>query len=205
MINPVLSNFELSFSDAFFPEYIVTKYDEYLFNRNYPFKTLISYLLETVQNISIPGLNLNTIAVEGMNNSFNGNIQFSPTSQHHVTVNRQYPGTSPINSIVDGTVVTVTFRNTLINWMYFYEMMYLYYARKRSVSDFGITLVMKDSAELPMIKFVLSDCFISTMPGLEFSNNEAFNTTKTFDIGFTFNKFDVEFLIPNFDLTKVTL
>ena len=202
MINPVLSNFQIQFSDDFFPQSITDKYDKFLFHKNYPFKSLVSYFYETMQNLDIPGINLNTLAIQGLNNlGQNPDIANFP----HSTVNRHYPGTAPINEIVDSVTVNLTFRNTLINWMYCYEVLHRYYSRTRTIKDFKIFLIMKDSAEIPMIKFTLSDCFISTMPGLSFSYNQSFNESKTFDIGFTFNKFDVDFIIPEFNLKSVSL
>jgi hypothetical protein len=202
MINPVLSNFEIILSDSFFPKAVTEKYDNFLFTKNYPLKTLESYLYETIQNLDMPGINLSTITETGLQNlGKNPSVDNFP----QVTVNRHYAGTAPMNEIIDGTTVNLTFRNTLLNWMYCYEVLYRYYSRTRSIKDFGIILKMKDSAEIPIIKFTLSDCFISTMPGLSFSYNQSFNESKTFDIGLTFNKFDVAFLLPDFSLTNINL
>lgn len=203
MINPILQNFEIQFSEDFFPELITEKYDNFLFHKNYPFKTLKSYLLETIQNLDIPGINLQTILVAGLNNTGLNNNDFS--GLNHQTVNRSYPGTSPVNEVVEGVSVVITFRNTLLNWMYCYEVLYRYYARKRSMKDFYINLTMSDSAEIPMIRFSLYDCFISAMPGLSFNFVNAFNETNSFNVTFTFNKFDVSFIVPEFDLKKVIL
>jgi hypothetical protein len=202
MINPVLSNFRIEFGESFFPSLVCSKYDDFLFHKNYPFKTLKSYFYETIQELSIPGINLNTIFTNGLNNlGQNPNINDFP----HVTINRSYPGTSPINEIVESVSIIITFRNTLINWMYAYEVLYRHYSRTRSMSDFYIQLIMKDSAEIDMIKFNLSDCFIAGMPGLTFSYLQSFSETKTFDITFNFNKFEVEFLIPGFDFKNIQL
>ena len=202
MINPVLSNFRIEFGEAFFPSLVCSKYDDFLFHKNYPFKTLKGYFYETIQELSIPGINLNTIAATGLNNlGHNPSLSDFPET----TINRNYPGTSPINEIVESVSIVITFRNTLINWMYAYEVLHRYYSRTRSMSDFYIQLIMKDSAEIDIIKFNLSDCFISSMPGLTFSYIQQFNETKTFDITFNFNKFDVEFLIPGFDLKAVNI
>jgi len=202
MINPVLSNFRIEFGESFFPDTITKKYNDFLFHKNYPFKTLKDYFYETIQELVMPGVNLNSIVANGLNNT-----GFNPSSLNfpHSTVNRSYPGTSSINEIIDGVVVNITFRNTLLNWMYAYEVMYRYYDRTRSISDFYIQLIMKDSAEIDMIKFTMGDCYISTMPGLTFSYIQSFSESKTFDLSFTFNKFDVQFLIPGFDLKQVTL
>jgi len=202
MINPVLSNFRIEFGESFFPEFLTSKYDKFLFYKNYPFKSLKDYFYETIQEMSIPGINLNTISAIGVPNL---GKNFSKVNMPPSTINRHYPGTSPINEIVDSVTLNITFRNTLLNWMYCYEVLYSYFARDRKTDEFYIQLILKDSAELDMVKFTLSDCFISTMPGLEFSYLQSFSESKTFDVSFTFNRFEVGFLIPDFDLNEITL
>jgi len=201
MLNPSLSNFRIEFSDDFFPTEITEKYDAFLFNKNTPFKFTKAFLYESIQNLDMPGINLNEYSVNGLSN-----LGLNPRDSGgfpHTTVNRQFPGTDAMNAIVDSTKVTITFRNSIINWMYMYEMFYSYYKRSRSIKDFKIFVIMLDSGEIPMIKFSLSDCYVSSLPGLSFAYNAAFNESKTFDVGFTFNKFDVEFIIPNFNVTKL--
>jgi len=200
MINPVLSNFQVVFGSSFFPKEVTEKYDKFLFTKNYPFKSLESYFYETIQNIDMPGINLSTIVANGL-----PNLGLNPTGnlKGGTSINRHYQGTANQNDIIDGISVNVTFRNTILNWMYCYEILYKHYARKTTIKDFSLSLVMKDSAEIPMINFALGDCFISQMPGLSFSYNQAFNESKTFDVGFTFNKFDINFLLPDFDLLNI--
>ncbi len=202
MINPVLSNFQTIFDSSFFPKEITKKYDDFLYQKNYPFKTLEAYLYETIQNVDMPGINLQTITAAGL-----ANLGKNPllTNFPNTTVNQHYPGTASQNDIVDGISVNVTFRNTILNWMYCYEVLYRYYSRTRSIKEFGLSLIMKDSSEIPMIRFGLGDCFIGSMPGLSFSYNQAFNESKTFDVGFTFNSFGVDFLLPDFNLSSVNL
>ena len=203
MLNPSLSNFRIEFSDDFFPKEITMKYDEFLFHKNSPFKLIKTQIYESIQQLTLPGISINTVSATGLEN-----LGLNPRSSNsfpETTVNRQYPGTDPLNNVIDSTVVTISFRNSIINWMYIYEVFYSYYKRKRSITDFQIILIMMDSAEIPMIRFKLSDCFVSTLPGLDFAFNASFNESKTFDAGFTFNKFDVDFLIPGFNLTKMNL
>lgn len=203
MLNPVLSNFRTEFSANFFPEDVVKKYDGFLFHKNSPLKTIEAHLLESIQQTSLPGLALQTVNIAGMNNT--GSAKKNYTVFNHNTINKQYPGTAPLNEVYDSTVINISFKNTILNWMYIYEIMFSFYKRKRDIKDFQIILVMMDSAEIPMIKFTLSDCFISTIPGLTFAYNESFSETKSFDCGFAFNKFDVDFIVPNFDLKQITL
>lgn len=205
MLNLILSNFRIEFSPHFFPEEITKKYTEFLFHKNYPIKKLDGYLLETIKDVSIPGialekLDVNSLPNLGKNSGFNGQGEFN-----HTTVNRIFPGTAAQNDIIDSKEITITFNNTILNWMYCYEVMYGYYKRRRDISDFSIYLIMCDSANIPMFRFNLSDCFIGTIPGLNFSYTDNMSDAKTFDCGFTFNKFDVEFMLPDFKKTNITL
>lgn len=200
MINPVLSNFRIDFGETFFPDEVTKKYDKFLYHKNYPFKTLRGYFYETIQNMDIPGLNLNTLVIEALNNLGNNpQITDFPTP----TINRQFPGTAPENAIIEGTAVNITFRNTVLNWMYCYEVLKRYYARTRTIKEFYILLTFMDSAEIPIIRFKFSDCFASNLPGLSFAFNQSFSESKTFECGFTFNKMDVELIIPDFNISNL--
>lgn len=201
MINPVLSNFRLDFSDNFFPVGMTQKYDDFLFHKNYPFKTLKTYFYETIQSIDIPGMDLNVLSVNGMNNT--GNL--SGVGNDNPITNMPFLGNNPDNEITDNIKVIVSFRNTLLNWMYCFEMLHNYNARKRFVKDFFITLTMKDSAEIPMIQFQFTNCFVATCPGMTFAYNVAFNDSKTFEISFVFTKFQTKFIFPNFNVNKINI
>lgn len=201
MLNPVLSNFKIILN-GFFHDDVTKQYNDFLLTKNAPIKSIEEYIYESIQNISMPGLNLNLNTVSAL-----GNLGKDGTTKNfaETSINRHFPGTVSLNEVVDTTSVNVTFRNTILNWMYMYQTMFLYYKRKRTLDDFQIILTMMDSAEIEMIRFKLSDCFISTMPGLEFSYNQSMSDSKTFECGFTFNKFDVEFIIPNFNISKFEL
>ncbi len=200
MLNPILSNTKIQFTDALFPQEIVKKYDDFLFHKNYALKSIGGLIYESIQNVELPGLNLNTLIIQALANTGKTKKDFN-----HVTINRGYPGTDPLNTVIENSILTLTMKNYLINWMYFYEMNHNYYARKRTVEQFGITIIALDSAELPIIKFTLKNCFIQMLPGLAFSFNSSYNESKTIDIGIFFNSMDVDFLIPNFALDVINL
>lgn len=201
MLNPVLSNFRIQFGEQLFPQHIVEKYDKFLFHKNYPLKNIRAYLHETIQTINIPGEDFQTLTVSGLSNLINADIRDFP----HTTVNRTYPGTSPLNEVVDGIMITVTFKNSILNWIYLFEWMYKYYKRTREAHEFYVNLIMLDSAEIPMINFRLLDCYVAQMPGLEFAYNEGFSESKTFDMSFVFNRFDVNLIVPGFDSETIHL
>ena len=64
---------------------------------------------------------------------------------------------------------------------------------------------MMDSAEIEMIRMTFSNCFVATLPALEFSSQTTFNESKTIDIGIQANKIDVDFNIPDFKKVNITL
>jgi hypothetical protein len=203
MINPVLTNTKIHFSDDLFPEEFIKKYNDFLFHKNYPLKNIGAVIYESIQNIEIAGINLNPLIVQSINNTRGSSLNKSSNGFPHTTINRGYPGTDPINNIIDNQVLTITMRNNLLNWMYFYEVCHGYYKRTRNIDLFDIIITALDSAEIPMINFRLKNCFVQTLPGLSFSFNSAFNETKTIDVGIFFNEFNVEFLIPSFNLEKI--
>lgn len=207
MLNPSLNNFLIEFSNDFFPESLTKKYDEFLFHLNNPFKSLKDSFIESIQQLNIPGLNIQSLIIQGLDNTGIDprNPKYNPIGFPHTTMNRAYEGNEPWENTLESTTLTVSLRNNILNWMYCYEFFYNRYRRERRVNQFQISLILLDSAEIPMIKFTISDCYISTIPGMEFAFNQSFNESKTFDIGIQFNKLDVEFNIPEFKKISLNL
>lgn len=202
MLNPATDKFNITFGSAFYNKELSKKYDDFLFTKNGVLKNIQAHLEESIQSISIPGMSLNTFAVTGLQN-------FGPTGNTKgrgtTTTNVTYPGNAPLNEVIQSTTVVVSFKNTLINWMFIYEIFRNKYYRNNSViiKDFDISIVLNDAAEIPMLQFNFVDCFISELPGLEFAFNQNFRETKSFDATFVFQKMDVNFLIPGFKLNQI--
>lgn len=207
MLNPSIDKYTIEFSKSFNNNEIAKKYDEYLFYLNGPIKNINDYILESIQVISIPGFNLNTVTVAGLNNLKGStlNIGSKPSNFTHTTTNKTFAGTSSQIEILENQIINVTFRNTLLNWMYIYELSQNYYSRNRTVSDFSIIITLHDAADIPLMQFIFKDSFISAMPGLEFAFNQQFREAKTIDASFTFNGMDTKFIIPEFNLSKIKL
>lgn len=203
-LNPATDKFMVEIGNDFFPDLLTKKYDKYLRLSNGPLKNIKSIITESIQTIDIPGINLSTIQAIGLQNlgdlSKQTKIGFPNTS-----TNRTYPGTASDNEITESNMLTMNLRNTLINWMYCYEVLYSYYKRTREISQFYIILTLLDSSEIPLIEFKFSDCFIGQMPGLQFAYNSQFRESKNVEVGFIFNKFDTKFLIPEFDVKEITI
>jgi hypothetical protein len=161
---------------------------------------------ESIQSVTIPGLSLNVLNVLGMDNTGRNPREVTDNKGRkdfpHPENNFLYPGTNPVSDVLESMVCTIGFRNYLINWCYMWAFAWSYYRRNRTVGLFNITVTMKDSA-VDIIRFKLSNCFISGMPNLVFSYTRQFNESDSFDCNITFNKFDVEFVAPDFNLKMV--
>ena len=207
MLNPSLQNIEIQFSSDFFPQELTQKYDDFLFQMNHPFKTLQSNFMESIQQVNIPGLNISPLIIQSMDNTGVDprNPALNQIGFPHATQNRAYEGNEPWWNILEGTIINVTLRNNILNYMYCYEMLYNRYRRQNRVNQFNIYLILKDSAEIPMMRFSAMDCFLVQIPTMEFSFMSSFGESKSFDIGIQFNKLDVDFNIPDFKQNKIKL
>lgn len=207
MLNPSLQNIEIQFSSDFFPQELTQKYDDFLFQMNHPFKTLQSNFMESIQQVNIPGLNISPLIIQSMDNTGVDprNPALNQIGFPHATQNRAYEGNEPWWNILEGTIINVTLRNNILNYMYCYEMLYNRYRRQNRVNQFNMYLILKDSAEIPMMRFSAMDCFLVQIPTMEFSFMSSFGESKSFDIGIQFNKLDVDFNIPDFKQNKIKL
>jgi hypothetical protein len=205
MLNPSVDKFTVEFGSSFFNNEITQKYNDYLFHMNGPIKNIKDHFNESIQLLSIPGFNLNITQIQGLSNLKNANFQAigkKPTNFPHTSINRQYAGNSNQNDILDSQTINVTFRNTLLNWMYIYEVFYNYYLRSRTLIEFQIVITLHDAADIPLMQFIFKDCFTSVIPGLEFAFNAQFRESKTIDASFAFNALESKFMIPEFNILK---
>lgn len=200
MLNALVDKYIIEFSGEFFNTDYQKKYTNFLYNLNGPIKDLQTHIYESFQSLTIPGITAQPTVVTALNNlngvNFNGS---SPNNMTETSVDRQYIGNTPFNQILNSNNITINCRNTYINWMYSYEYFRDYFSRKRTVKDFRITVTVYDAGSIPMLMFIFSDCFITSLPDLEFITNQAMREPRNFDLGFVFNKMDVKFLIPEFN------
>lgn len=203
MLNYSLSKVTIFFSSEFFPSCQIEKYEDWLKHINYPFKHLEDFIIESIQNIQIPGINVPSLTLQNMPNG--GKFGFHRGDEHPTTMNRTFEASEPWFNSIEGNTITLTCRNQLLNWMYFYEMMYNRYKRNNRVEQFYTIITLYDVAEIPMIRLKFSDSWVKSLPPLDLSFNSAFNDSKTFDVVIEFNDFDVDFAIPEFQKINIEI
>lgn len=201
MLNPVLSNVKIQFGESFFPDNIAKKYDEFLYNSSYPLPTIRQYFHETIQSFTLPGIGYDNLQITDLpnvrNNEIGGDGFFHPVTQ------ASYPGHIPQDQVFSSIDINITFKNTILNWLYLYECMDSYYKRRRTMKEFDLSIVMMDSAERPMILYHATNCYSFNIPELEFAYNLSFSESKTFDTTIRFNQMTVKMILPDFDMTTL--
>ena len=197
MLNPESNNFKLDFGNDLFPDFLTEKYDEYLFTANKPIKNIKNHIHESIQGFTLPGLEIPVNEINGLKN-FSNSEALGQKTENYVFQKNQ-----PIIEMYQLNRVNVIMKNTIINWIYFYEAFRAYAERgkvRNRLNEFTINVLVRDASDTPIVYFNFKNCFFATLPTLDFTQNATFNETKTIDVGFWFNQLDVKFIIPKFNV-----
>lgn len=198
-LNPVTDKFKISLIGAFTND-ITKKYDDYLFSKNAPIKNIEESVYESIVGCTTPGFNLNTQTITGMPNISGGTRPNTPSNTNMIV-----PSNTPLLETYESTTFTINCRNNTINYMFFYEMFYSNYNPNNEYRFVTIILDIFDSAEIPMMRYKFGNAFLTSMNGFELNTNNNFREAKTIDLVFTFNRLDVEFIIPGFNMPVMTI
>ena len=207
MLNPIMNNFVIEFGDKFYSETLIKKYDEFLFHKNNPIKNIKDHIHESIQSLSIPGLNLAVTEVNGLKDFMN------PGASRPLTTNLVFPKNQTLLDTFEINKLNIICDNTLINWSYFYEFFRGNTIRggtgengeKLDLVDFEISVIVRDSADIPILMFDFRKCYSASLPPLDFSYGSTFNEAKTIDVGFWFNEMSVHLLIPKYLKTNIKI
>lgn len=193
-LNPVVDKFRVFIGGDFFNNSISKRYDNYLYNKNYPLKNIEEVIYESINNVNIPGFQLPELTIEGLSNIGNNN---------------NYPIDNPVTQMTlpsevsqmetfESQEITLSMRNNILNWLYIYEIYYNYFSRDRKVNVFPIYVTILDSAEIEIMRFEFGACYVSGMAGLEFATNNGFRESRIIEARIRFNSMNIETLIPDF-------
>ncbi len=202
MLPPIANNFSIEFSENFFQPQLVEKYNDYLFHLNAPVKDIKKHIHESIETLSLPGLNLNVVETSGLKN------HGSPTDNLATTATIVFPKNQSLIELLEINKFNLTCKNTIINWSYFYEFFKFYTKRgkgapKLDLTEFSIDVIIRDAGNIPVLIFTLRNCFSASLPPLDFTfNNTTLGESKTIDVGFWFNFFDAKLIIPEFFKTN---
>lgn len=195
-LSPRADLFRFTFPKNFLPEEVEEKYGE-LLNRN---KSVISkpidYLNESIQGITLPGISdlvveQNQTSANSINTSL-GKLNREPVHQNHYVS----PG-NPLSKI--NKTFTITFRKNqgLLNYFMLYETIFyktLKEYAKRDGDDVLFLEILDETGRIIM-RILFKQPIINGLDGLTFSWNTQERQVETFDMEFSFNDIDIDFVI----------
>lgn len=184
---------------TFIPPVVEEKYTKYLNKDAYTIKSSIDYLNESIQGVSMPGINGLTMTQQqhGSNSIDLNNIK----NKHRINVEPMHE----INHISSGNPLEkidkefkVTFRTNqgLLNYFMLYETAFYYACREYrwdAEPVMYIEILNEDGTVISKVKFI--DVYIEGIEGLEFNYSKIEREANTFDVTFKFNNIDFEYLI----------
>ena len=200
-LSPRFDQFRFIIPKDYIPQEVRDKYDSILAKNPSTFMNSIDYLNESIKGITLPAIENLIVEQQQVSHNINreegrlnGKINIEP-AHPNVTLSSEN-----ILSKINNTF-TVTFRQNqgLYNYFMLYESIFhrymkpeLYHQTDNEVFD----VVFLDEDSLPVSRMMLYQPEFNGISGLEFSYDKVERQTDTFDVTFTFNNIDFDFL-PN--------
>ena len=191
--------FRFIIPNEYIPEVIREKYDKILSKNPGVFNSSMDYLNESIKGVTLPAIENLIIEQQQVSHNSIGGI-----GQNHKRINTEpsHPNvTLSSENILSkiGNTFTVTFRQNqgLYNYFMIYESIFyryikpeLYRANENEIFD----IIFLDENSLPVSRMILYQPEFNGISGLEFSYDKVERQTDTFDVTFTYNNIDFDFL-----------
>lgn len=201
-LSPRFDLFTFKFPKDFIPEPVEKKYFNLINKDKAIITSVIDYLNESIQQVSIPGI-ANLAAVEQNQQSSHLDPQTPTKTGKKINVepfhrNTTYTSQNPLDNIT--MEFTVTFRQNqgLYNYFLMYETIFYKVLKKfhGMYWDDVFYLDILDEHGVPTARITLFQPRVDGIDGLSFNYNKVERNVETFDVKFKFNNIDFDFL-PN--------
>ena len=194
-LSPRYDLFRFHLPKTFLPPEVEAKYTAILNKDAYTMTTAIDYLNESIQGVSMPGINdLTTVQTQhGSNNITRTSDRLNVEAAHEITY---LTVENPLEKIDKEFKVTFRTNNGLLNYFMLYETAFWYACREYTWDCepvMYIELLNEDGTAISRIKYI--DVHFNGIEGLDFNYSKIERDANTFDITFKFNNIDFEYLI----------
>ena len=194
-LSPRYDLFRFHLPKTFLPPEIEAKYTAILNKDAYTMTTAIDYLNESIQGVSMPGINdLTTVQTQhGSNNITRTSNRLNVEAAHEITY---LTVENPLEKIDKEFKVTFRANNGLLNYFMLYETAFWYACREYTWDCepvMYIELLNEDGTVISRVKYI--DVHFNGIEGLDFNYSKIEREANTFDITFKFNNIDFEYLI----------
>ena len=194
-LSPRYDLFRFHLPKTFLPPEVEAKYTAILNKDAYTMTTAIDYLNESIQGVSMPGINdLTTVQTQhGSNNITRTSDRLNVEAAHEITY---LTVENPLEKIDKEFKVTFRANNGLLNYFMLYETAFWYACREYTWDCepvMYIELLNEDGTVISRVKYI--DVHFNGIEGLDFNYSKIERDANTFDITFKFNNIDFEYLI----------
>jgi hypothetical protein len=182
---------------TFLPVEIEEKYTKMLGTDVYTIQSAIDYLNESIQGVTMPGINGLTISQQqtGSNDISRTNKRINVEPIHEIT----YLSTgNPLEKMDKEFKVTFRTNQGLLNYFMLYETAFHYVCKTYQhdpESVMYIEILNEDGTAISKVTF--HDVYMDGIEGLDFNYSKIEREAGTFDVTFKFNNIDFEYLINN--------
>lgn len=196
---PRFDRFRFMIPKEYIPEEVREKYDRILAKNPCVFTNAMDYLNESIKGISLPAIENLIVEQPQVSHNINpsiaklgGRINTEP-SHPNVTLSSE----NILTKI--GNTFTVTFRQNegLYNYFMIYESIFHRYVKPelyRNDKNEVFDIVFLDENHLPVSRMYLFQPEFNGISGLEFSYDKVERQMETFEVQFTFNDIDFDFM-----------
>ena len=184
---------------TFIPPTVEEKYTKWLNTDAYTMKSSIDYLNESIQGVTMPGIQGLTMTQQqhGSNNirldSIKKRINVEPMHE----INHISSG-NPLEKMDKEFKVTFRTNQGLLNYFMLYETAFHYACREYrwdAEPVMYIEILNEDGTVISKVKFI--DVYIDGIEGLDFNYSKIDRESNTFDVTFKFNNIDFEYFVNN--------
>ena len=196
---PRFDQFRFMIPKEYIPEVVRQKYDKILSRNANVFINSVDYLNESIKGISLPAIEgliqeQHQVSHNVMNNNpvLKGKANIEPNH-----TNSTLSSDNILSKI--GNTFTVTFRQNqgLYNYFMIYESIFHRYVKPelyhKDISDVFDILFM-DEKGVAISRMILQQPEFNGISGLDFSYDKVERQTDTFDVTFTYNNIDFDFI-----------
>ena len=196
---PRFDQFRFLIPKEYIPGVVREKYDDILAKNPGVFTNSIDYLNESIKGITLPAIE--NLIVEQQQVSHNS-LEENGRLHGRINIEPDHPNAtlSSENILTKiGNTFTVTFRQNqgLYNYFMLYESIFHRYMKPelyRSNESEIFDVIFLDENSLPVSRMILKQPEFNGISGLEFSYDKVERQTDTFDVTFTYNNIDFDFL-----------
>lgn len=196
-VSPRWDLFRFTFPKTFLPTEVEEKYSTIINQDKNIITTPIDYLNESIQGISIPGIQELTME-QDQHSTHEGSIH--KTSKYNqvepIRKNITYSPANPLSQIQMEFNVTFRQNQGLYNYFMLYETIFykILKANDKQYLDDVFYVDILNEHGVPVSRIKILQPYIDGIDGLQFNYNKTERSMETFDVKFKFNNIDFDFL-----------